>query len=374
MNRKRMSPAYSGHGSAGHRGFTLVELLVVIAIIGTLVGLLLPAVQAAREAARRSACSNNMKQLSLSVLNFESAQKRLPAGRADAVLYNAVGGASGRYWEFVSFITPILPYMEEEQTYNTAVSDHKNGAWPSPWTGDAYARKLPGLRCPSERVVVASSDRGPTSYHCNKGDIWFGDDYGIIRGPFSLGVGVYSPHRILPPVTIAKILDGTSQTVMLGEVVMGDASTNVLGGTPIGAFTKPSDCSSRVGGAVGTVVTNVGQSNGRRWGDARNCYTGFFTTLPPNSPSCANPPPGWNPGGAESGAVPSASSYHGGGAWVAMCDGSTRFINENIDAGDPTITFSNSPYNHDYRGRSQWGVWGSMGSIMGGEVIANRPE
>jgi prepilin-type N-terminal cleavage/methylation domain-containing protein len=123
-----MHPA---RATANRSGFTLVELLVVIAIIGTLVGLLLPAVQAAREAARRSACSNNMKQLALAVLNFELVHKRLPAGRADAVLYNAVGGASGKYWEYVSFITPILPHMEEEPTYNTAVSNHKNGD--SPW-------------------------------------------------------------------------------------------------------------------------------------------------------------------------------------------------------------------------------------------------
>ena len=61
-----------------HRGFTLVELLVVIAIIGTLVGLLLPAVQAARESSRRGACQNNIKQLSLAMLNYESARKRLP--------------------------------------------------------------------------------------------------------------------------------------------------------------------------------------------------------------------------------------------------------------------------------------------------------
>jgi hypothetical protein len=215
--------------------------------------------------------------------------------------------------------------------------------------------------------VPAASELGITSYHCNKGDIWFGDEYGVIRGPFSLGKGVYSPFATLPPVTVARITDGLSKTVMLGEVVIGDGSSNQLGGVPIGVFTKPSDCSSRVGVAAGTVVTNLSQANGRRWGDARNCYTGFFTTLPPNGVSCANPPPSWNPGGAESGGVPSASSYHSGGAWVAMCDGGTRFIAESIDSGDPNVTFSNSPYNHDYRGRSQWGVWGAMGSIAGGE-------
>src|SRR4051812_2640418 len=62
------------------RGFTLVELLVVIAIIGILVALLLPAIQAAREAARRSQCQNNLKNVSLAVLNYESARKTLPMG------------------------------------------------------------------------------------------------------------------------------------------------------------------------------------------------------------------------------------------------------------------------------------------------------
>ena len=101
------------------RGFTLVELLVVIAIIGTLIGLLLPAVQAAREAARRSSCSNNMRQVGLSVLNYESTSQRLPAFTDDGETTGIPGAATGATQPGYSWITHCLPYMEEVGLYNS---------------------------------------------------------------------------------------------------------------------------------------------------------------------------------------------------------------------------------------------------------------
>jgi len=90
------------------RAFTLVELLVVIAIIGILVALLLPAIQAAREAARRSQCQNHIKNISLAVLNYESAKKRLPKG-----FVSQPGAVEA--WAWTSF---ILPYLEEQGVYD----------------------------------------------------------------------------------------------------------------------------------------------------------------------------------------------------------------------------------------------------------------
>ncbi len=95
------------------RGFTLVELLVVIAIIGVLMGLLLPAVQMAREAARRSQCQNNLKQLGLAVLNFESGRNRLPhPGQCDST-----GGATTVYMT-QSTATLLLPFLEQGNVYD----------------------------------------------------------------------------------------------------------------------------------------------------------------------------------------------------------------------------------------------------------------
>lgn len=100
----------------GKAGFTLVELLVVIAIIGILVGLLLPAVQSAREAARRMQCSNNVKQIALSLHNYESTYQRLPAG---CTYSGTPRGGAGTHSFGHSYIGALLPYIEQSAAYNS---------------------------------------------------------------------------------------------------------------------------------------------------------------------------------------------------------------------------------------------------------------
>src|SRR5437016_3386554 len=100
-------------------GFTLIELLVVTAIIAVLISLLLPAVQAAREAARRTQCRNNMRQLALAALNFESATKTLPTGGQGTDYTTPTNPSTGQATPFptfslYSFFAAILPYAEEQ--------------------------------------------------------------------------------------------------------------------------------------------------------------------------------------------------------------------------------------------------------------------
>jgi len=234
--------------SKNRRGFTLVELLVVIAIIGTLVGLLLPAVQSAREAARRSACSNNMKQLGLTLLNFESTRKRLPAA-ADRVKKGqsaATATPSGAY----SWIAMCLPFLEETNLYNTisgSTSRFSLGYTNAPTA--SVQTSLGQLVCPSfaddKTVAVTTngsiSSCGVTNYKAMAG-VGFsgnvpdsacggtgasGDTIGTGGGGITLQYwekvrysDAANTVEILGPyggLTMAQIGDGTSKTLALAE-------------------------------------------------------------------------------------------------------------------------------------------------------------
>lgn len=132
------------------RAFTLVELLVVIAIIGVLVALLLPAIQAAREAARRTQCSNNLKNIGLSLLNYESAMKEFPTGgsgfgdRLECYVENGkpwTGKKQGMSWAF-----QILPYLEQNAVHNNGDTDV------------VQSTPIPMYSCPSRRPPTLYED------------------------------------------------------------------------------------------------------------------------------------------------------------------------------------------------------------------------
>jgi prepilin-type N-terminal cleavage/methylation domain-containing protein/prepilin-type processing-associated H-X9-DG protein len=343
---------------AFHRGFTLVELLVVIAIIGVLVGLLLPAVQAAREAGRRSACANKLRQLALGVINYEHASKWYPDN-----------GNSPNKHSAISFLWDVLPFIEEQATYDKFYQPTMvDKVAPNYLTSTVNLRSLAvaALRCPSDQPSSDSDVSGePTNYRCSFGDHYMAHS-SARRGPFGGNVSKWS--------NASRVTDGLSNTVLLGEgTIYQTNATNVRGSmvlaTGFNELSKPDACLQALTSPSWVLVGNGtgGTLPGTRW--LHSSFVSFNTILPPNAPTCTQSTTGL---GAIS---PAASSYHPGGATVAMCDGSTRFVNETIDTGDLSLALlgggaTNVHFVWNYVGPCRWGgVWGQLGSQRGGEVI-----
>ena len=369
--------------------FTLVELLVVIAIIGTLVGLLLPAVQAARESARRSSCQNNLKQMAIGVLNFESANRRFPRnGKEDSLrsAWTYTSGGTVRYdgaARDYSYMFAILPYVEEQARYDRALASGLAGAstgGTSAQSNSQMSAIVPAFRCPSDAasavMKLRSTRGGPFNYYCNGGDV-FSDRFTVsTRAPFGWygGSNVDQTER-----RIKDILDGTANTIMLAESCSamsvdgsaGVASVSTWKGTVRSAVTSwggttkaQQDCMQYMDLSISGLWCNSDNGPGANWLQRDFAY--FFTVMPPNSPTCSSVNDAnirWCGG---SGYV-TASSFHDGGTMFAMCDAAVRFIGDSIDAGLPTQTVRGSTYT----GRSVHGVYGGLGSMKGGEVVGD---
>jgi prepilin-type N-terminal cleavage/methylation domain-containing protein len=351
--------------------FTLIELLVVIAIIAVLIALLLPAVQQAREAARRSQCKNNLKQLGLAVHNYHETYNKLPPSAG----ITAGGSGGRRHSTFVS----ILPYFDQAPLANlisaggtaAAVNGTTNyfGNTFDPWDTNhkAVIAKLPSLLCPSDgspsHTDANEMLRGDTSYVGSRGDQcwdsqpnWCGNGGRGVRGMFVGGQGVSGSH------SFADVTDGLSNTAMMSERIIAKGNANSIkdGGSTVELpqttyRANPSACLATV---TNGVYNNVGARrawSGQRWFDGTNSFTGFTTILGPNKPTCLQ-------GGDDTDGVFEPTSNHTGGVHVLMGDGAVKFISENIHTGDVTQP---SPLGS---GASPYGIWGSLGSISGGEV------
>jgi prepilin-type N-terminal cleavage/methylation domain-containing protein len=298
--------------------FTLVELLVVIAIIGVLVALLLPAVQAAREAARRTQCINHLKQIALAMHNHNDSLGGLPPANP---------GVSP-YWGQGSWQVPILPYTEaaaiKEMYYDYGVAGGRNYYHADNLAG-ATGKQLKMWLCPSD---VPNKKGWPGSgnhvtYHnyvVNFGNTSI-DETAAWQTPTYNGFTFQgAPFRSGKPTRLALITDGTSTTLLASELIVGQRNdlrgdTWWASGSGFVVSLKPND-----------TAPDLSWSSSA-WCDAAR----------------PNPPCGFRTNGFVFG----ARSRHPAGLNAALCDGSIRFITNQIDAT----------------------TWHDLGTSEGGETI-----
>ncbi|QEG42355.1 DUF1559 domain-containing protein [Roseimaritima ulvae] len=290
------------------RGFTLVELLVVIAIIGVLVGLLLPAVQAAREAARRMSCSNNFKQLGIAMHNYNDSFGRLPFATSCNINGAPPAGTGWTSNQRISWYHLILPFVEQESYYEQIKPLMESNSFPGGWAEATHI--VPGFMCPSDPVHEKTTQQG---FHGNYLPC-HGSTHSGANGSTGQTNGILYPRS---KTRLADIKDGTSNTVMMGEIRLQEDSIGASG--------------------PGNVV--CGGTHDLR-GRYHNTYHGnaTFTTLRGPNPLVGDVAQYCN--GTEK--VPCracssgnnethARSWHPGGAEIGLADGSVRFVAETID-------------------------------------------
>ena len=296
-------------------GFTLIELLVVVAIIALLVSLLLPAVQQARAAARRAQCQNNLKQIGLGLHNFHGAYNEFPAA------YGWNEPANARNWTKAwGWGARLLPYLDQGPIYNTlgvgrrefdqALPGNDSASWPAAELA-AVRTAIPGFLCPSD---VAPSPINTGADFCHSG----GPD--ATKPALSNYAGVYAYQysnwnaagNTLPDqhgamvaqegTTAASFRDGLTNTFMVGERGWEHGAAYWVG------------------------VGNVNSEDA--WSSPK--VVGRVFLYKPNPPVVGR-------------AYSAFSSYHDGGLFFLMGDGSVQFVSDSIDF-DNGLTAAGAPH------------------------------
>ena len=360
--------------------FTLVELLVVITIIGILIALLLPAVQAAREAARRMQCSNNMKQFGLALHNYHDVYKNFPA--SSSVFKNLYDGISTQF--------VLLPFIEQQQRYEGYLDEVSTSTSAFSASYRSPQGNISAFTCPSDPSVGQPGFRNfaRTNIVISRGDRFCSYEWhedGDVRGRSAFNPLCYNDTRnrgdTHPWKSFGAIVDGTSNTIAASEavsdpVVGSFVTTQVRGGivrVSFGALTTESPqsfcMSNQVGGQIIQGPTLYQDNRCGIFFSANPIFSGFATVFPPNSISCAAvDTPYRNGQKAEIGVgILSATSYHTGGVSVLLFDASVTFVSDTVDCNNTAFGAVYDKSAQERSGASYFGVWGSLGSINGGE-------
>jgi prepilin-type N-terminal cleavage/methylation domain-containing protein/prepilin-type processing-associated H-X9-DG protein len=326
--------------------FTLVELLVTIAIIGLLVGLVIPAVGAVRASARRMSCANNIAQASKALHGHHAARGYLPPGTYDLIDYTVSRPQSG-FLDERCWMHDVLPFLEQTALYDKI----EEYAAPKRAAGRPQVLSL----FPDARTVVPAlcCAADPNSPKISSGNAFCGNFVGS-AGNSTFKNGSWwsastSNNGVLfarSSVTFEGIADGTSNTVMLSELILTPDDTGPAlpwGNIDTrGMYYRPTH-----GGVLFTTrctpnemrwyIASPDPDPRYGWDQVKSCID--LSKQLPQAP--CQPSPGGHA---------SARSYHQSGANVAMADGAVRFVSNQVDIR----------------------VWKPLGTRSGGEAITGE--